>query len=328
MPVSCHLERHVINSRGFAAQGAGGAIEPFWFQRRDPSPTDVMIEILYCGICHTDVHFVNNDFEFESPYPLVPGHEIVGRVVSTGDAVAKFAIGDLAAISPIVDSCRVCEACVQGEEQLCEKGYTLTYASFDRTTGGLTYGGYPNNYVVDERFALRLQAEVDLAATAPLLCAGITTYSPLRHWQIGPHSTIGIVGLGGLGHVAVKISHALGATVTVFTSSPGKVDDARRFGARDVVLSTDVDELKRHRGRFNLVLDTVPVDHDINTLIATLERDGTLCLVGIPQRPLSVAAFGLIRGRKRLAGSEIGSHTRRRKCSTSAPSMESSPRSS
>ena len=215
-------------------------------------------------------------------------------------------IGDLAAISPIVDSCRVCEACVEGEEQLCEKGYTLTYASFDRTTGGLTYGGYANNYVVDERFALRLQAEVDLAATAPLLCAGITTYSPLRHWQIGPHSTIGIVGLGGLGHVAVKISHALGATVTVFTSSPGKVEDARRFGARDVVLSTDVDELKRHRGRFDLVLDTVPVDHDINALIATLTRDGTLCLVGIPQRPLSVAAFGLIRGRKRLAGSEIG----------------------
>jgi uncharacterized zinc-type alcohol dehydrogenase-like protein len=295
----------MIESYGCAAMEEGGSPEAFRFERRDPRPADVVIDILYCGICHSDIHFVDNDWGM-SFYPLVPGHEIVGRVVAVGSEVGKFRVGDLAAIGCLVDSCRSCDACQAGQEQACEKRATPTYGGYERETNRPTYGGYSNNYVVDERFALRLSPGMDPAATAPLLCAGITTYSPLRHWDIGPGHTLGVVGLGGLGHMALKFGRALGARVVMFTTSEGKADDARRLGADDVVLSTDRVEMHRHRGTLDFVLDTVSATHDIDSMIATLKRDGTLCLLGMPEKPMSIKAMPLAAGRKRLAGSAIG----------------------
>ena len=295
----------MIHSKGYAARKAKGELAPFAFQRRDPGPCDIVIEIRYCGVCHSDIHQVNNDWGF-SQYPMVPGHEIVGDVTVAGSAVKKFAVGDRAAVGCLVDSCRTCEACREGEEQYCGNGPVFTYGSPETQTGGLTFGGYSNNIVVDEAFALKVSPQVDFAATAPLLCAGITTYSPLRHWQVGPGKTIGVIGLGGLGHMALKLGRAFGAHVVQFTTSAKKREDALRMGAHEVVLSTDPNAMAAQAGRFDFVLDTVSAPHDLNALIATLKRDGDLVLVGLPGQPAPVDASGLILRRRKLGGSVIG----------------------
>ncbi len=295
----------MIESHGVAATAAGAPLEPFSFARRDATSTDVVIEVLHCGVCHTDVHSVNNDWGW-SMYPLVPGHEIVGRVTEVGDDVTKFRPGDLAGIGCLVDSCRKCARCEAGEEHACERYPTPTYGGFERGTKNPTYGGYSNNYVVDERFALRLPAGLDAAAVAPLLCAGITTYSPLRYWQVGSEHTIGVVGLGGLGHMAVKLGRAFGARVVMFTTSPGKAEDARRLGADDVIISTHQGEMRRATNSIDFILDTVAAEHDVNELLKTLRRDGTLCLVGMGDAPTPVSSVLLAQGRKRVVGSAIG----------------------
>lgn len=273
--------------------------------RRKPTPHDVEIDILYCGVCHSDLHTVRNEWH-GTEYPCVPGHEIVGKVVSVGAHVKKFKAGDLAAVGCMVDSCRQCEYCTEGLEQYCAEGATQTYNSADKHLGTSTYGGYSESVVVHEDFVLRIPENLDLAATAPLLCAGITTYSPLRHWNVGPGKRVGVVGLGGLGHMAVKIAKAMGAEVTVFTTSPSKVEDARRLGADEVVLSKDEEQMMRYTGRLHFILDAVSAQHDINAYLSLLRVDGTLALVGAPEHPLPVAAFSLIPQRKSFAGSMIG----------------------
>ncbi|HVV29390.1 MAG TPA: NAD(P)-dependent alcohol dehydrogenase [Mycobacteriales bacterium] len=295
----------MVASHGYAFFEQGGAPQPFSFERRDPGPQDVVIDITHCGICHSDKHFVDNDWK-ASKYPLVPGHEIIGTVREVGAAVTGFQPGDLAGIGCLVDSCRECEPCRQGQEQACEQRGTATYNGVERGTGRPTYGGYSNNYVVDERFALRIPATIDPAAAAPLLCAGITTYSPLRHWGVEAGQTVGVVGLGGLGHMAVKFASAFGARVVLFTTSPGKADDARRLGADEVVVSTERSSMKTLRGSLDFILDTVSAPHDLNSYLALLRRDATMCLVGMPESPSPVAAAMLVGGRKRLAGSAIG----------------------
>ncbi len=289
----------------YAAQSADSSLAPFSFERRDPGPTDVAIEILYCGVCHSDLHQARNEWG-GSLYPMVPGHEIVGRVTAVGSEVKKFKTGDLAAIGCMVDSCRNCENCQDGLEQYCDSGATFTYNSPDKHSDGPTFGGYSTDIVADEAFVLRVPEGLDLAATAPLLCAGITTYSPLRHWKVGPGQKVGIVGLGGLGHMGVKIARALGAEVVLFTTSPGKVEDGLRLGAHEVVISKDPAAMKAHRRSFDFILDTVSANHDLNAYLALLKRDGTLTLVGAPENPAPVSAFSLIGGRKSLAGSAIG----------------------
>jgi uncharacterized zinc-type alcohol dehydrogenase-like protein len=275
--------------------------------RREATERDVHIDILFCGICHSDLHTVRNEWKSVMPtvYPCVPGHEIVGRVTRVGSAVAKFRAGDLAAVGCMVDSDRTCSECQAGLEQFCPH-LTLTYNSPDKHLGGVTYGGYSEGIVVDERFVLRVPAKLDLAGTAPLLCAGITTYSPMRHWGVTKGKKVGVVGLGGLGHMAVKLAHALGAYVVVFTTSPSKMDDALRLGADEVVISRNSNEMKKQTGSFDYILDAVSADHDINAYIDLLRRDGTLTLVGAPEKPLEVAAFSLILGRRSLSGSPIG----------------------
>ncbi len=295
----------MIQSHGYAARQARAALAPFSFQRRDPGPHDVVIQIKFCGVCHSDIHQVNNDWGF-SEYPMVPGHEIVGIVTSTGSAVKKFAPGDRAAVGCLVDSCRACPSCQAGEEQYCDDGPVFTYGSADRHSGGFTYGGYSDCIVVDEMFALKVAPNLDLAAAAPLLCAGITTYSPLRKWKVGPGSTLGVVGLGGLGHMGVKFGRAFGARVVVFTTSPGKRQDAERLGAHEVVISRDAAAMEAQAGRFDLLLDTVSAPHDLNGLLSLLRRDGSLVLVGLPGDPAPVQAFNLILKRRSLAGSVIG----------------------
>jgi len=295
----------MIPSHGYAASAARGPLAPFKFERRDPGAHDVVIEALYCGVCHSDLHSVNNDWG-GSRYPIVPGHEIIGRVTSVGSAVSQFKVGDYAGIGCLVDSCRECGSCHADEEQYCERGATGTYNSYERGTRIPTYGGYSTNYVVAERFALKIPAGMDLAATAPLLCAGITTYSPLRHWKVGPGQRVGVVGLGGLGHMAVKIAHAMGAEVTLFSTSESKRQDAIRLGATHVVLSRDADQMKAQANRFDFILDTVSAPHDINGYLRLLKRDGTMCLVGLPETPTPIAAGNLVFGRKSLAGSLIG----------------------
>jgi uncharacterized zinc-type alcohol dehydrogenase-like protein len=239
-------------------------------------------------------------------YPVVPGHEIVGRVVKAGSAVKKFKEGDIAAVGCLVNSCRVCSSCRAGEEQYCENGFTLTYNGEDKILGGVTYGGYSESIVVDEAFVLRVSSKLDLAGTAPLLCAGITTYSPLRHWKVAKGQKVGIVGLGGLGHMGVKFAHAFGAHVVLFTTSPNKTADAKRLGADEVVVSKNPDEMQKHAGSFNFILDAVSADHDINAYLTLLKRDGTLTLVGAPEKPFPVSAFNFLMGRRSLAGSAIG----------------------
>jgi uncharacterized zinc-type alcohol dehydrogenase-like protein len=280
-------------------------LSPFQLDRRTPGPRDVQIEILYCGVCHSDLHVARNEWG-GTTYPVVPGHEIVGRVSAVGGDVKGFATGDLAAVGCLVDSCRTCAACREGLEQFCD-GFVLTYDGPDKHTGGVTYGGYSARIVVDEDFVLRVPGALDPAATAPLLCAGITTYSPLRHWNAGKGSKVGIVGLGGLGHMGVKLAHAMGAETVLFTSSPGKRQDALRLGADEVVISGDEAQRKRHAASFSLIIDTVSVPHDLDAYLSLLRHDGTLCLVGAPPAPHpSPAAFNLILRRRSLAGSLIG----------------------
>jgi uncharacterized zinc-type alcohol dehydrogenase-like protein len=275
--------------------------------RREPTENDVQIEILYCGICHSDLHSVRNEWSEFMPtvYPIVPGHEIVGRVARVGSEVTKFKPGDLAAVGCMVDSDGTCPECKAGLEQFCPN-FTLTFNSPDKHLGGITYGGYSDSIVVDQRFVLRVTPNLNLAGVAPLLCAGITTYSPMRRWKVGKNQKVGVVGLGGLGHMAVKFARALGAQVTVFTTSPNKKEDAFRVGAHEVVVSRDAVEMQKHAGTFNFIIDAVSADHDINAYLNLLARDGNLTLVGAPAKPLAVAAFGLIMGRRSLSGSMIG----------------------
>jgi uncharacterized zinc-type alcohol dehydrogenase-like protein len=290
---------------GYAATDASAPLSPFSFSRRDPGPSDVLIEILFCGVCHTDLHTVRNDWG-ATLYPCVPGHEIIGRVAAVGSDVTRFRVGDMAAVGCLVDSCRTCESCRQGLEQFCEKGWTGTYGSEDPILGGQTLGGYSSHIVVADAFVLRVPDTLDPAAAAPLLCAGITTYSPLRHWKAGPGKTVGIVGLGGLGHMAVKLAHAMGAHVTLFTTSASKVADGHRLGADVVVLSTDQAEVAKRQSSLDLIIDAVSAPHDINLYLGLLKRDGALVQVGLPDQPLPVGVFNLVMQRRTFAGSMIG----------------------
>jgi alcohol dehydrogenase (NADP+) len=267
----------------------------------------VQIDILYCGICHSDLHQVRDEWSGVMPtvYPCVPGHEIVGRVTKVGSAVTKFKAGELAAVGCMVDSDRTCPECKAGMEQFCPN-FTLTYNFPDKLSGGVTYGGYSESIVVDENFVLHVPANLQLAGAAPLLCAGITTYSPMHHWKVGKGKKVGIVGLGGLGHMGVKFAHALGAHVVVFTTSPKKKEDALRLGADEVVISNDANSMQKHASSFDFILDAVSADHDINSYLNMLRRDGHVVMVGAPEKPLAVSVFSLIMGRRSLSGSPIG----------------------
>ncbi|MFT3684975.1 MAG: NAD(P)-dependent alcohol dehydrogenase [Phycisphaerales bacterium] len=298
----------MYTAKAIAAASATSGVGPHQIPRRSPKPYDVQIEILFCGICHSDLHTVRDEWASVMPtvYPCVPGHEIVGRVTSVGSAVKRFKVGDLAAVGCLVDTDHTCPNCKEGLEQFCPN-MTLTFNSPDKHgTAPVTYGGYSDSIVVNERFVLHVPANLNLAGVAPLLCAGITTYSPLRHWKVGKGSKVGIVGLGGLGHMGVKFAHAFGAHVVVFTTSPGKTEDAKRLGANEVVVSKNADEMAKHAFSFDFILDTVSADHDINAYIHLLKRDGNITLVGAPSKPLGVGAFGLIFGRRSLSGSPIG----------------------
>jgi uncharacterized zinc-type alcohol dehydrogenase-like protein len=297
----------MYNAKAYSAGSATSPLASTRIARREPTERDVQIEILFCGVCHSDLHQVRNEWSGVMPtvYPCVPGHEIVGRVTRVGPAATGFRVGDLAAVGCMVDSDHTCAECQAGLEQFCPNG-TLTYNFPDKHLGGVTYGGYSDSIVVDERFVLHVPENLDLAGTAPLLCAGITTYSPMRHWGVKAGQKVGIVGLGGLGHMGVKFAHALGAHVVVFTTSPGKKEDALRLGADEVVVSRNPDEMQKHTGSFHFILDAVSADHDINAYIQLLRRDGNMTLVGAPEKPLSLSAFGLIMGRRSLSGSPIG----------------------
>ena len=290
---------------GYAAESPDAELRPLSFKRRDPGPTDIRIDILYCGVCHSDIHTARNEWQ-NTIYPCVPGHEIVGRITAVGSSVTRFKVGDLAGVGCLVDSCRSCASCREGLEQYCEVGFVGTYNGPDKHTGGHTFGGYAKAVVVDQDFVLRIPENLELAAVAPLLCAGITTYSPLRHWKVGPGQRVGIVGLGGLGHRGVKFARAFGAEVVLFTTSANKVEDAKRLGAHEVVLSRDVDAMAREAGRFDFILDAVAAPHDINEYLNLLKRDGTLVQVGAPDKPLPVQVFSLIFKRRNFAGSLIG----------------------
>ena len=291
----------MYKTKAFAATSATSPLTPYSFERRDPGPLDVQIEVQYCGVCHSDIHTVRSEWG-PANYPCVPGHEIVGRVTAVGQDVKKFKQGDLAGVGCMVDSCRTCSSCQAGLEQFCLNGMTLTYNSPDKKSGGF----YSNSIVVDEAFTLKIPANLDLAATAPLLCAGITTYSPLHHWNVGKGQKVGIVGLGGLGHMGLKIAHALGADVYLFTTSPGKTKDALRLGAKDVIISKNPEEMKKHAGSFDFILDCVAAKHDLNSYLDMLKLDGAMVLVGAPPEPLEVSSFNLFFPRRILSGSLIG----------------------
>jgi uncharacterized zinc-type alcohol dehydrogenase-like protein len=288
----------------YAAQSSKTPIEPFQIERRAPRANDVAIDILYCGVCHSDIHQARDEWG-GSIFPMVPGHEIVGRVTSVGSAVTSFKVGDLAGVGCMVDSCRECVNCKDGEEQYCVKHATLTYNGRDKD-GEPTYGGYSTSIVVDENYVLHISDKLDLAATAPLLCAGITTYSPLRHWNVGKGTKLGVMGLGGLGHMGLKFGHAFGAHVVQFTTSPNKVADAKALGADEVVISTHAEQMAAHAGTFDFILDTIAAPHDVAGYLNLLKRDGVLCMVGAPDEPLSVPVFSLLGRRASLAGSGIG----------------------
>ena len=292
------------------AYSVASATSPFassTIERRDPTEHDVQIEILFCGICHSDLHQARNEWSGLMPtvYPCVPGHEIVGRVTKVGSAVTKFKPGDLAAVGCLVDSDGTCPECKAGFEQFCPN-MTLTYNFPDEHTGSVTYGGYSDSIVVSDRFVLHVPSNLDLAGTAPLLCAGITTYSPMRHWGVNKGKKVGVVGLGGLGHMGVKFAHAFGAHTVVFTTSPGKKEDALRLGADEVVISRNAVEMAKHAGSFDFILDAVAAEHDINAFIGQLRRDGNLTMVGAPEKPLPVSVLGLIFARRSFSGSLIG----------------------
>jgi uncharacterized zinc-type alcohol dehydrogenase-like protein len=290
----------------YAAFAPDQPLGPHTLERRDPGPKDVAIEILFCGICHSDIHFVRGEWG-PIPYPAVAGHEIIGRVTAVGGEVTKYVVGDTVGVGCMVDSCRTCPSCKDSLEQYCTAGMTGTYMGVDKHTGGPTYGGYSTAITVDEDFVLRIPAGLDLAGTAPLLCAGITTYSPLKHWGVGKGSVVGVVGLGGLGHMGVKLAAAMGAEVVVFTTSPSKVADAKKLGAHEVVISTNAEEMGRQMGRFDFILNTVAAPHSLDPFVAALKRDGTMCLVGVPAEPHpSPSVMPLIFGRRAIAGSLIG----------------------
>lgn len=290
----------------FSADGPKSDLKKTEIKRRAPKENDIAIDILYCGVCHSDLHTARSEWE-GTIYPCVPGHEIVGRIVTVGSAVTGFKVGDLAGVGCMVDSCRDCTNCKAGDDQLCS-GMVLTYNSPDtEDVGGHTLGGYSKHVVVDQKYALRISDKLDLKAVAPLLCAGITTWSPLRHWKVGPGKRVGIYGLGGLGHMGVKFARALGAETVVFTTTASKVDDAKRLGAHEVIISKDAAAMAAQAGRFDFILDCVSADHDVAGLLNLVKADGTVCLVGAPEKPFPIPAFGLIMGRKTLSGSCIGS---------------------
>jgi len=295
-----------LNIHGYAAQSATTPLAPYKFTRREIREDDVLIDILYCGVCHSDIHQARNEWH-GSAYPMVPGHEIIGRVAKVGVDVRKFEVGQIVGVGCMVDSCRHCHSCDLGLEQYCENGMTGTYNDHDRHDGLPTYGGYSERIVVSGEYVVNIPGKLDIKSAAPLLCAGITTYSPLRHWGIGPGSTVAVVGLGGLGHMGVKFAHALGANVTLFTRTPSKEPEARRLGADEVVISTDAAQMKSVANHFDFILDTVPQQHDLSPYIATLSLDGTLCLVGqlAPIEP-AINSMSVIFGRKRVTGSCIG----------------------
>jgi uncharacterized zinc-type alcohol dehydrogenase-like protein len=295
----------MLKTVGYAAYNPQTPLRSFHFERRQPGPEDVRIEILYCGVCHSDLHQVRNEWR-GTTFPIVPGHEIVGKVVEVGSQVTNFKLGDLAGVGCMVDSCGVCHDCQDHQEQFCDQTI-FTYNSPDKHTGKMTYGGYSNQIVVDQGFVLHVSDKLELSAVAPLLCAGITTYSPLRHWKIGKGHKVGIVGLGGLGHMGLKFAHAFGAEVVLFTTSPGKEADAKRLGASEVVISKHADEMEKHLNSFDFILNTVAAQHDLDQYLSLLKRDGTMCLVGVPSEPHPSPNVGnLIFRRRALAGSLIG----------------------
>ncbi len=297
----------MYKAKAYSAASATSHMAPTTITRREPTEHDVQLEILFCGICHSDLHQVRNEWSGAMPtvYPCIPGHEIVGRVTKVGSAVKKFKVGDIGAVGCMVDSDGTCAECNAGNEHFCAN-VTLTYNFPDKHLGGVTYGGYSDSVVVDQRFVLRVPSNLNLAGAAPLLCAGITTYSPMHHWGVTKGKKVGVVGLGGLGHMGVKFAHARGAHTVVFTTSASKKDDAKRLGADEVVISKNADEMTKHAGSFDFILDAVSAEHDINAYLNLLRRDGNLVLVGAPEKPLPVSAFGLIPGRKSLSGSMIG----------------------
>jgi uncharacterized zinc-type alcohol dehydrogenase-like protein len=298
--------RGQYKAKAYAAASAKSPLAPTTIPRRDPGEHDVQIEILFCGICHSDLHQVRNEWSaMPTLYPCVPGHEIVGRVTKVGSAVTKFKPRDLAAVGCLVDSDGNCPECQVGLEQFCPR-MTLTYNSPDVRLGGVTYGGYSDSIVVKEQFVLRVPSNLNLAGAAPLLCAGITTYSPMRHWGVTKGKKVGVVGLGGVGHMAVKFAHALGAHVVVFSTSPNKKEDALRLGADDVVISRNTDQMRKHKGSFDFILDAVSAEHDINAYIQLLRRDGNITLVGLPDKPHAISALSLLLKRRSLSGSLIG----------------------
>lgn len=294
-----------MSTKAFAAQSATSPLGPMTINRREPLPSDVEIEILYCGVCHSDLHFARNEWGMTA-YPLVPGHEILGRVNRVGGKVTKFKVGDIAAVGCLVDSCRSCSSCSSGLEQFCLGGAVFSYGWPDKHSGGMTYGGYSEKIVCDEAYTLKVPTNLDPARAAPLLCAGITTYSPLRKWGASKGKKVGIVGLGGLGHMGVKFSRALGAHTVLFTTSESKVADAKRLGADEVVFSKDADAMAKHAGSFDLLLDTVSADHDFNAYLGLLKLDATMVVVGVPPNPQPVNVFQLLLPRRNLAGSLIG----------------------
>ncbi len=294
-----------MSTRAFAAQTATSPLGPFSITRREPLPRDVEIDILFCGVCHSDLHYARNEWGFTS-YPLVPGHEILGRVTRVGAGVTRFAVGDLAAVGCLVDSCRTCTSCARGLEQFCLGGPVFTYSGPDKHSGGMTFGGYSEKIVVDEAFTLKVPRNLDPARAAPLLCAGITTYSPLRKWGAGKGKKVGIVGLGGLGHMGVKFARAFGAHTVLFTTTEGKIADGKRLGADEVVISKNAEQMAAHAGSFDMILDTVSADHDVNAYLGLLKLDATMVMVGAPPDPQRLTVLNLLLPRRQLAGSLIG----------------------
>lgn len=292
------------NTKAFGTEAALAPLSNMNIQRRSVTPHDVQIEILYCGICHSDLHAVRNDWG-STTFPIVPGHEIVGKVTAIGNHVTKFKIGDLAGVGCIVDSCGKCDHCKEGDEQFCDDGMTLVFNAPDKRFGGITYGGFSENIIVNEDYILHIPETLDLPSAAPILCAGITVYSPLKHWKVGPGKNVGIIGIGGLGHMAIKIAKAMGSLVTVFTTSQAKAEDAKRLGADVVILSTNAEQMK-NCPKQDMILDTVSAKHDINTYVNLLKVDGSLVIVGLPTEPLEIRAINVVRGRKSFSGSNIG----------------------